>query len=89
MRNAAEGWNMSERYEVRDCPICGGRPSIDQVAAWPRDYGPPPWYAGCYGREPFEHFVGVNGDTSSDARRLWNIEADKIAALQEPKDGTP
>lgn len=72
---------MTERYEVRDCPICGRRPSIDKVAAWPTGYGAPPYYAGCYGQTPFEHFVGVNGDTESETRRLWNAEAEKVTAL--------
>lgn len=75
---------MSERYEVRDCPVCGRKPLIEQCAPWPSWRGKAPWAAGCYRNMPFEHFVGVNGDTEPEARRLWNAEADKIAALSHP-----
>jgi len=69
------------RPAVRKCPICGGEPYIEEVEPWPRDCGPAPWAAGCYRMIPFEHFVGVNGDNEIDARRQWNIKADKVAAL--------
>lgn len=68
---------MSERYEIRACPICGRKPSIERCEPWPSGNGPAPWAAGCYQRTPFEHFVGVNGDNEVDARRAWNVEAGK------------
>lgn len=66
---------------ISSCPICGGRPYIEECAPWPRGHGPAPWAAGCYRTIPFEHFVGVNGDDQADATRLWNIEAAKVAAM--------
>lgn len=69
------------RPAIRRCPVCGAEPYIEEVEPWDRKNGPAPWAAGCYKMIPFEHFVGINGDSEADAKRLWNIEADKVAAL--------
>lgn len=62
------------------CPVCGAQPYVEQCDPWPRWHGRAPWAVGCYSLHPIEHFVGVNGDNQLDAIRLWNSEAEKIAA---------
>ena len=57
------------------CPICSSAPYVEEC--WHKG----PWAVGCYKMLPFEHFVGVNGDSRLDAIREWNIEAVKVAAL--------
>lgn len=66
---------------VKNCPICGGSPYVEEVEPWNTKNGPAPWAAGCYRMVPFEHFVGVNGDTERDAIREWNTEAGKIEEI--------
>lgn len=58
-----------------NCPVCGRRPIIDRCEPWPSEYGPAPYYAGCYGQEPIEHFVGVNADSVREVMEAWNVAA--------------
>lgn len=60
------------------CPVCGSRPSIDVCAPWPRDCGPPAWYAICYQPGEDEHCVGVNGDNQRNVMEVWNEEVARM-----------
>lgn len=57
-----------------DCPYCGKQPVLEQCEPWPSEDGPAPWYVGCYGHEPEEHFIGGNADESFEAIELWGNE---------------
>lgn len=77
---------MSNRMAVLPliqwCPVCGGEPEIGETEPWPAGNGPAPWYASCYRVIPFEHFVGVNGDTRLATVQAWNTEVSKIEAMK-------
>jgi hypothetical protein len=56
------------------CPICKKRPIINECGPWPptKQFGPAPWYAGCYSMMPEEHFIGVNAENRQSAIEAWN-----------------
>jgi len=55
-------------------PTCNRLPKIGRCEPWPKDAGPQPWYAVCYSLGPYEHAVGVNGDSHHDVMEKWNAE---------------
>jgi hypothetical protein len=69
---------MAEK--ILPCPVCGRSPDVDRCGPAPKsmDLG---WHAGCYGLQPYEHYVGVNRDTRSLVIAAWNA----VAAQAVPK----
>lgn len=65
-----------------NCPVCGERPTIDRCLPWPPGHGPAPYYAGCHGNEPIEHFVGVNADSVREVIEAWNMAATPLAPAE-------
>lgn len=69
------------------CPICKREPVITECGPWPKKgYGPPPWYFGCYGHNPYEHYIGGNATTRKEAVANWNelAKAEGAALAAQP-----
>ena len=65
------------------CPYCKRQPTVDECEPWPKNLGPPAWYAGCYQPGEREHCVAVNGDTKADAIAQWEKTVAEMAAFQD------
>ncbi len=71
---------------MKRCPVCNRLPNIDHCEPWPAGYGPAPYYAGCYGQSPIEHFVGVNADSQSEVIEAWNVAATPLTSADRGVD---
>lgn len=74
---------MKNHQNIPPCPICNRPPSIHPCAPWPKEEGPAPWHAGCYGLKPDEHYIGCNGNTMADAIIGWGQEVEKYKEEQK------
>ena len=68
--------DIAASLPVDPCPVCSGQPDVEECSIPGTG-----WAVGCYKMIPFEHFVGVNGDSRLDAVRAWNVEAYKVGAM--------
>jgi hypothetical protein len=66
---------------LKPCPHCGADPAIEACEPWQRTWGPRPWHVGCYKGGEHEHYIGVNGDTRSEAIAKWDR---KVATVHVP-----
>ena len=64
----------------KPCPVCNRQPDVDLCDPWKKQWGPQPWYAGCYSNNPKEHYIGGNGDTRKEAIAVWEAERNKYIA---------